>query len=120
MNKQNDEKAPGKRSSKFSSIRISRDTRRKLENILLIANKKAIGRKIKIEQALNLAIELVEEKHIKELQNRSMTNEDRKELLRQKYVELRGSISKDEFTGFMMKSEFLEFVKEADIQPEVR
>lgn len=45
------------------------------------------------------------------LQEKSMTHEDRKERLRQRYIEERGPISKDEFTGFMLSADFVEFMK---------
>lgn len=49
----------------------------------------------------------------------SLSNEDRKEILRQKYIEHRGPISKDEFTGFMMKSEFQEFLNAINLKVNV-
>jgi hypothetical protein len=40
---------------------------------------------------------------------RSLTSENKKELLRQKYIVEVGPITKDEFTGFMMTDEFAAF-----------
>ena len=48
---------------------------------------------------------------IKKIQNTSLSNEDRKEQLRQIYIKKIGPITKDEFTGFMMKPDFLDFIK---------
>ena len=75
-------------------------------------NKKEIGRKVRVDALLDLALNLVTAEHIKMLQDHSLTNEDRKEILRQQYVATRGPISKDEFTGFMMTAAFYEFLKE--------
>jgi hypothetical protein len=46
------------------------------------------------------------------MQDQSLSNEDRKEQLRQRYIEARGPISRDEFTGFMLTKEFFEFLAE--------
>ncbi|MFN8846583.1 MAG: hypothetical protein ACK5W9_07005 [Bdellovibrionales bacterium] len=94
------------------SVRINSEIQKKAERILLLANKKKVGRRVKIDHLLSLAIDLVSEEDIKKLQNQSLTNEDRKEILRQKWVALNGPISKDEFTGFMMTEEYFNFVSE--------
>ena len=69
-----------------------------------------LGSNIKLYDLIEFALNLVTEEHLKMLQEQSMTNEDRKELLRQKYIAHFGPITKDEFTGFMMKPQFLEFI----------
>lgn len=92
------------------SVRINSEIQKKAERILLLANKKKVGRRVKIDHLLSLALDLVSEEDIKKLQNQSLTNEDRKEILRQKWVALNGPISKDEFTGFMMTEEYFNFV----------
>jgi Rps23 Pro-64 3,4-dihydroxylase Tpa1-like proline 4-hydroxylase len=109
-------KAKGKNDSRYVSTRIKNESKNDAFSILALANKKKHGRKIKLPELLELAISLVKEEHIKMLQDQSMTNEDRKEILRQKYIQHRGSISRDEFTGFMMKPEFLDFVKEQELR----
>ncbi len=94
------------------SIRISVGTKNKAEKHLSNANKKPKGRAIKIDTLLSLSLDIVGEPHIKMLQDQSLSNEDRKELLRQKYSEINGPVTRDEFTGVMMKPEFFEFLKE--------
>ena len=96
----------------FCGIRVKRDTKKKIESLLSTANKKSLGRKIKVDELLQLALSIVENSHIEQLQSASLSNEDRKEKLRQIYVKTRGQITKDEFTGFMMSSEFVEFLNE--------
>ena len=95
---------------KAKSVRINSEIQKKAERILLSANKKKVGRRVKIDHLLSLALDLVSEEDIKKLQNQSLTNEDRKEILRHKWVALNGPISKDEFTGFMMTEEYFNFV----------
>lgn len=67
---------------------------------------------MRADQVLNLAIEHVVAEHIKLLQEKSMTNEDRREALRQKYIFQRGPISKDGFLGLLLTPEFQQFLSE--------
>ncbi len=109
-------KTAAKQVNKLKSIRVQVETQKKAERLLAVANKKRAGRKIKPDQLLNFALDLVTEDHLHALQEQSLTHEDRKELLRQKYIETRGPISKDEFLGFMMTAAFLEFLRATPLQ----
>lgn len=97
-----------------ASVRIKPGSKKKALALQHEANNKPNGRKIKLDDIFELALSLVTSEHLKTLQERSMTHEDRKEILRQKYIESRGPISKDEFTGLMMTAEFFEFLKATD------
>ena len=79
-------KIAAKQINKLKSIRVQLETQRKAERLLAVANKKRFGRKIKVDQLLNLALDLVCESQLHSLQELSLTNEDRKEILRQKYI----------------------------------
>ena len=96
----------------WCTVRVSGETRKIVESILKTANEKPTGKKIKLDEVLQMGLGLIQQSHIEKLQESSLTHEDRKEILRQKYIEVRGPISKDEFTGFMMTQEFLGFVAE--------
>jgi hypothetical protein len=100
-----------KTTQKMKSIRISLENQKKAEKFLALANKKKIGRTVKFDQALSIALDLLTEDHAKKLQDQSLSNEDRKEILRQKWAELYGPISKDAFTGVMLTKDFSEFLK---------
>jgi hypothetical protein len=102
-------KSEDKVSSKAKSIRISFENQKRAIKILASANKKKIGRKIKFDQVLEIALGLLTDDHIALIQDRSLTSENKKELLRQKYIVEVGPITKDEFTGFMMTDEFAAF-----------
>jgi len=78
---------------------------------LASANKKKIGRKIKFDKVLEIALGLLTEDHLALIQDQSLTSENKKELLRQRYIVEVGPITKDEFTGFMMTDEFVVFRK---------
>lgn len=108
---QKNQKTTVKKLNSQKSIRIGNETEKKLAKLLGMANKKKFGRKIKCDQILGLALGLVAEEHLQTLQDASLTNEDRKEQLRQFYISEIGPISKDAFTGFMLSEEFAEFKK---------
>ena len=91
-----------KKESKATAIRIRFETQKRAVQILQAVNKKELGRKVKVDSLIELALSLVNDEHIKVLQQKSFTNEDRKELLRQKYISERGPISRDELVGFML------------------
>ena len=95
----------------WHTIRISNDTKMLCSRISKIANQKKIGRKIKIDEILKLGLNLITYTEVKKIQNTSLSNEDRKEQLRQIYIKNIGPITKDEFTGFMMKPDFLDFIR---------
>ena len=103
-------KSNAKTNQKLKSIRVSLENKKRSEQLRNLANKKRFGRKVKIDQVLSLALDLVTEDHLKMLQDQSLSHEDRKELLRQKYIEERGPISKDVFTGFTLTAEFQIFL----------
>jgi hypothetical protein len=107
-------KARVKTSTKCCSVRIKSDSKKAAKALLEKANKKDFGRTVKFDELFDLAIGLINSEHIELLQRRSMTNEDRKENLRQKYVALKGPISKDEFTGFMMTPQFQDFLRQQE------
>lgn len=98
-----------KNTRKMVSVRISSGSKEKASSFLVEANSKAFGRTIKFDELFELAINLVTAEHLKTLQGQSMTNKDRKEILRKKYMELNGYISEDDFIGFMMTPQFQEF-----------
>ncbi len=105
-------KTNSKTTQKMKSIRISMENQKKAERLLALANKKKIGRTVKIDQALGIALDLLTEEHVKKLQDQSLSNEDRKEILRQKWADQYGPISKDAFTGLMMTADFQNFLNE--------
>ncbi len=98
------------------SIRIRGEAKAKAALLLAAANKKKFGKKIKFDDLVEIALGLVTDEHLKMLQKRSMTFEDQKELLRQKYIETRGLITRDEFLGFMMEPGFGDFLKEYELE----
>ncbi len=69
-----------------------------------------MGSKVKFDELLQKSLGLITDAHIKELQQGSLSSEDRKESLRQIYIKECGSISKDYSTGLMMTPEYFDFL----------
>lgn len=82
-----------------AGIRVNKDTRRDLARLVEKVNKKQFGKKVKISEVIALAITLIGEKHIQELQQFSLTNADKIEMQYKDYIRQNGSISKDDFLG---------------------
>ena len=93
-------------------MRVRQSAKERAGILLLAANRKTLGRKIKFEDLFDLALGLVTDEHLTLLQERSLSNEDQKERLREKYIAIHGSISRDAFTGYMMTADFQDFLNE--------
>jgi hypothetical protein len=113
-------KSKTKNKNKTKSVRIGEQVELKLKNILDAANANKKMRKVKPDMVFNLVLDLVNESHIKTLQELLVTPDDRKEQMRQFYIETRGPISKLEYTGFTMKREYFEFLEQYEVAKEKR
>jgi len=69
---------------------------------------------MKLDDIFELALTLVTDDHLKQLRQKAMTNKVRMEILRQKYIELHGYISEDDFLGLTMKPQFQEFLQQQE------
>ena len=100
-----------------SSIRIKSDIKKTAKALLNKVNNDNKGcRKLKIDDIFELALELVTDAHLKELRQKAMTNKVRMEILRQKYIELNGYISEDDFLGLAWSPQLQEFVKQQEAE----
>ena len=81
------------------SLRVKRDTKRRVLADLAKVNKKDFGKAVRSDQLIGLALSLLTDQHIKALQESSMTNADRLEQRYRDYVKKHGATSKDEFLG---------------------
>lgn len=89
--------------SSTDSIRIKRTTKKEIVDLVKQLNKeKSIGRSIQPHQVVELAFSLIEPRHLEQLKEQSMTNEDRLEQNYQNYVRQYGPISKDEYFGILL------------------
>ena len=81
------------------SLRVKRDTKRRVLAELAKVNKKDFGKAVRTDALISLALSLLNDQHIKVLRDGSMTNADRLELRYRDYVKKHGATSKDEFLG---------------------
>jgi hypothetical protein len=95
-----------------TTIRVRKSTKSALLAKLKEINQKQLGRKLKADELLTLALNGLTDEDVKALQEMSLSNEDRKKRMRQKYIEVHGPISEDDFTGFTFSPEFQTFLKE--------
>ena len=89
----------------FAAIRIRRELKRQIETDLERINKKDLGRRIRAEDYLGLALSLVTEDHLEKLREASLTNADRLERDFREYVAQHGPITRDEYLGKRLTGE---------------
>ena len=85
------------------SLRVKRETRRKIEAELVKANKKELGRKISCDELLLLALSLIQEPHIRTLQDATLTNADRLQRSFRAYCKTNPPVTYDEFLGRLLR-----------------
>ena len=95
---------PPKRISPRTStaLSVSVDLHRKIKKLLTKANKKEFGSRISMTAVLEVAISLVEDSHIRQLQEQSMTNAERLEQQRQEHAKNHGAISRGDFVALLL------------------
>lgn len=97
---------PSKRQKlKTESLRVRRETKKRIQTELATLNRKDFGRKITADDFLTVAISLVQTVHLEEMKIRSLSNKDRLEILYKEHCEKRGKVTKDEFLGLLLESE---------------
>jgi len=89
----------------YAAIRVRKDLKRQIEAHLERVNKKDLGKRVRAEDYLALALSLVTPQHIKELQEASLTNADRLERDFRAYTAKHGPISRDEYLGKRLAGE---------------
>lgn len=69
------------------------------------ANKKAFGRKVRESEILGMALKLVEQSHISQLQEATYSERDRLDMAHAQYQKAHGKITLDAFIGKLMRGE---------------
>jgi hypothetical protein len=87
-----------------ASLRVKVETRKRFLAELARANKKSFGRRVRASQLLNLLLTLLRPEHIQKLQEESLSNADRLEMMYHEHVKRHGATSKDEFLGKVLGS----------------
>lgn len=88
-------------------LRVKRETKKRIQTELAKINKKDFGKKVRCDEVIGIALSLLTDRHIKELQDGSMTNADRLELRYREHVRKHGPTTKDAFLGALLASEFV-------------
>lgn len=101
------ESKPAVRKTVYASIRVAKETARSLQLQLAQVNKKDYGKRIKPDQLIALALGLIKPEHVTQLQETSLSNQDRFERDYSAYIAEHGKITKDEFLGKLMKGEIV-------------
>lgn len=88
-------------------IRISKSTAKIIKGLLQKINKKSYGKKVKPDDLIVKSISLLNDDHLEEIKQATLTNSDRLELAYQEHCKANGQISKDEYFGLLLKQKSL-------------
>ena len=86
-------------------LRLRRETKKRIQMELAKINKKDFGKKVRFDELIGTVLSLLTERHIKDLQDGSMTNADRLELKYREHVRKHGPMTKDAFLGTLFVSD---------------
>lgn len=100
-----EKKSKSVKSSAHASIRVRKDTRKRVLTELARINKKDFGKNVRADELIALAVSLVTSEHIVKLQEGSLSNSDRLERDYRTYVAQHGHIAKDEYLGKRLNGE---------------
>lgn len=84
------------------SLRVRKETKKKILTELAALNRKTFGRKVTTDEYVALAISLIQSKHLDQLKEQSYSNKDRLDQKYQEYCAANGKVSKDEFIGVLL------------------
>ena len=98
--------------SALSPIRVKSKTRSLLDDLLKRANKSHVGRRIKADDVICYALNLVCDDHLADISQSALTNKDRLEMLFKQAQRKNRNLSRDSFYGLLLKGRL-----NPDIQP---
>jgi hypothetical protein len=102
----NTEKEISKKRIKKSSLLIQKVTLKKLRHILNKLNKgKKMGRNVSIDELILKSLSLLNEDHLNELADSSLSNEDRFKLIFQRHKIDKPKLSEEEFYGMVLRGQ---------------
>lgn len=109
-------KTKSKSETTHSLIRISSETRKKLQNRIEEINQKDFGKNVRTDELISLALDLVRKEHIERLQQSSLSNHERMDREYKAYIAKHGPISKDEYLGMLLKGSASVLTPGRDVQ----
>ncbi|MFK7824170.1 MAG: hypothetical protein AB8G05_08435 [Oligoflexales bacterium] len=94
--------SPKTTTSNTIPIRVSKTTARLLKSIVSKCNRKSHGRRVKQDNVILKALQLICEPQIKEIKEATFSSQDHLEIQFKKYCQQSGTISKDEFLKMLL------------------
>lgn len=85
------------------SIRIKRETKKRIQAELAGINKKDFGKKVQADALISLALSLVTPEHLRALRDSSLSNRDRLEQRYHEYCKNVRKVTRDEFFGVLLE-----------------
>lgn len=86
----------------LEAIRVRKATAKKIKDFIKELNKKEFGTKIIIDDLIKKLLTFVNQEVLLEIQEESLSNEDKLERTYQQYKKENPSVSKDEFLGILI------------------
>jgi hypothetical protein len=93
-----------KSNSTMTTLRISKETKKRLQSELAKANKKDFGKRITADAILLAAVSNLTPDDITKLQDASLSNADRLEMRFKSFAKSNPGVSKDEFLGALLSA----------------
>ena len=100
-----EKKVKGSKPSAHASLRVKKETRKRVLADLSKINKKDFGKSVHADELIALAISLVTPEHFQKLQERSLSNADRLERDYRAYISKHGQVTKDTYLGKRLAGE---------------
>ena len=99
--------APKKIKAKVSteSLRVKRETKKRIIIDLANLNKKDFGKTVSPDQYVSLAISLLKPEHLQLLKDQSLSNKDKMEQRYLEYCSKNGKVTRDEYIGILLQQE---------------
>lgn len=91
--------------SKMIVRKFDPETYKVLTTLKEKANKKQFGRKVKEMEIIKTALSLVQDEHLKTLQDATLSEQDKLMLAHAEYVKAHGKITLDQFIGRLIRGE---------------
>ena len=86
-------------------IRVFKATAKTLKSMIQKLNKKSLGRKVRVDDLILKSLSLLEDKHLEEIRDATLSNTDKLEISYQEYCKTHGQISKDEYLGRLLSDQ---------------
>ena len=85
------------------AIRVKKETAKGVQELLKKLNKKDYGRRVRADELISLAVTLVTPEHHKQLQDATLSEQDRVKREHREYCSQNGNISFEQYIGELRK-----------------